>query len=263
MSLPWQTVQIWYVVSLLLWRSSPRLQSCGKLMLSTRTEQILFLQILFLVGKGNSFVLVSPVSELHLGVPGQAAVCEVWRAAGRRGLRLCAWHHPHVLHLVLWDLHLLHGPEEVQDEPLLPHHSEWRRLSLDVQSLAALPGTLQMSVVFSEHILGLVDKLRCPGELMWEGQISLCQECLRPEAPAERCKLQWIHILLKSVTAPNYNNVCNVHPLSLDEVLQLMMGMFYRQIKNFDPMIDEGQAKSSANLLKCQVFWGVLYWSLV
>lgn len=51
-------------------------------------------------------------------------VLKVQRRAGGEGLRVCPRHHPHVLHPVLWHVHLLHVSEEVQDQPVLPHHCE-------------------------------------------------------------------------------------------------------------------------------------------
>lgn len=54
----------------------------------------------------------------------QGRVPEVQGRAGGEGLRVCPGHHPYVLHLVLWHLHLLHVSEEVQDQPLLPHDGE-------------------------------------------------------------------------------------------------------------------------------------------
>lgn len=51
-------------------------------------------------------------------------VFEVQRRAGGKCLRICSRHHAHVLHPVLWHLHDLHVSEEVQDQPVLPHHCE-------------------------------------------------------------------------------------------------------------------------------------------
>ena len=76
----------------------------------------------------NLFLPVSPARECHLGFAQQTGVRKVWRGAGGRRLWLCAWHHPDVLHLVLWNLRLFHGSEEVQDKPILPHNSEWNPL---------------------------------------------------------------------------------------------------------------------------------------
>lgn len=67
-----------------------------------------------------------PAGKCYLGISDQEAVYEVWRTVSWRKLWLHTWHHPDVFHFVPWDLHLLHVSEEVQDEPLLPHPSEWQ-----------------------------------------------------------------------------------------------------------------------------------------
>lgn len=71
-----------------------------------------------------SLSVASAASERHMVVPHQDGVPEVQRRAGGEGLRVRPRHHPHVLHPVLWHLHLLHVSEEVQDQPVLPHNCE-------------------------------------------------------------------------------------------------------------------------------------------
>ena len=63
-------------------------------------------------------------NERHMVVPVKDGVLEVQGRAGGECLRLCPRHLPHVLHPVLRHLHLLHVSEEVQDQPVLPHHCE-------------------------------------------------------------------------------------------------------------------------------------------
>ena len=70
----------------------------------------------FLAGERNG--------ERELGIPGQGAVSAPRGLDDGQRLHLRAGHHLDVLHPVLRDLHLLHVPEEVQDQPLLPHHGE-------------------------------------------------------------------------------------------------------------------------------------------
>lgn len=71
-------------------------------------------------------------TECHVVLPHTDRVFEVqWRAGGG-SLQLCPGHHPHVLHTVLWHLHLLHVSKKVQDEPIFPHHCElacWANLT--------------------------------------------------------------------------------------------------------------------------------------
>lgn len=120
--LPGQTVQmvpIWYVLMSLFHFFLPS---------SSLTEAVCV------------FLLASSAGEFHLGVRDQRRLWEVWWTAGGSGLQVRAWHHPDVLHPVLWDLRLLHGSEEVQDEPVLPHdgeqpgrweHLQWKALIYD------------------------------------------------------------------------------------------------------------------------------------
>lgn len=71
-----------------------------------------------------SLPVASAASQRHMVVPHQDGVPDVQRRAGGEGLRVRPRHHPHVLHPVLWHLHLLHVSEEVQDQPVLPHNRE-------------------------------------------------------------------------------------------------------------------------------------------
>lgn len=77
---------------------------------------------------GNGFVCV-PVSPVvgkhHMGVSRQEAVCGVRRRADWSSLWLRPWRHSDVIHPFPGDLHLLHVSQEVQVQPLLPHHREW------------------------------------------------------------------------------------------------------------------------------------------
>lgn len=73
MSHPGQTVLMWYVVSLVLWRLIAWIK-------------IYYFNILILVSLRTLFVLLSAVRECHLVDPDQKAVFEVRRDPGRRDL---------------------------------------------------------------------------------------------------------------------------------------------------------------------------------
>lgn len=68
-----------------------------------------------------------PAGQHHhwLGSSDSQGVLEVWGSACWQQLWLCPWHHPHVFHPLLRHLHLLHGPEEIQDQSLLSHHCKY------------------------------------------------------------------------------------------------------------------------------------------
>lgn len=65
----------------------------------------------------------SAVQHHHwLVVSDKEGVLEIWRTPCGQQLWLCPWHHPHVFHPLFWHLHLLHGPEEIQDQSLFSNH---------------------------------------------------------------------------------------------------------------------------------------------